>query len=137
MKKCLTPGANYTLEVHGNLLTYSVQLPEGKTIPENLAEDLETFLHTEISKKLRYTSSLSPRWVKVLNVLADNWLHVIDWWVRCVGLVTWLVLGLVTGMMDSADEVLTISAWFFLLYFVILLLGPVLWFVQARLPKVK
>lgn len=54
MRKCLTPGTNYDLEIHGNVLTYKITLPEGMGIPDELAYELEEFLHNEMEKKLAF-----------------------------------------------------------------------------------
>lgn len=74
MRICKTPDTNYTLEVHGNQMTYVVTLPDDKVITRDIAEELENVLHDQCEKILAYR--IPRKWDTCLNYLADKWLSV-------------------------------------------------------------
>lgn len=53
--KCLTPGAVYSTEFHGNNIVISVKLPKSKhiTISKEQSEKLEVDLHYAVEKVLK------------------------------------------------------------------------------------
>jgi hypothetical protein len=74
MRICKTPGTNYSIEVHGNQMTYVVTLPDNKVITGDIAEELENVLHDQCEKILAYR--IPRKWDTCLNYLADKWLSV-------------------------------------------------------------
>ena len=74
MRICRTPGTNYSMEVHGNQLTYVVTLPADKEITRTIAEELEDVLHDTCEKLLAYR--IPRKQDSTLNYLADKWLSV-------------------------------------------------------------
>lgn len=55
MSKCKTPGTIFSFAIHGNMLVYTVKLPEGKNIPKEIAKDLEQELHDYFEEKLDFS----------------------------------------------------------------------------------